>query len=47
MGLIKTIVLGQEWCFMLVIPALKRQRQDNSEFKTNLGYIARPYHGAY
>jgi hypothetical protein len=28
---------------MPVIPAFRRQRQENQEFKANLGYIAKPY----
>jgi hypothetical protein len=30
------------WWHMLVIPALRRLRQKDSEFKANLGYMVRP-----
>jgi hypothetical protein len=30
------------WWHTLVIPALRRLRQENCEFKSSLGYIARP-----
>jgi hypothetical protein len=26
-----------------IIPALRRQRQENLKFQANLGYVARPY----
>lgn len=31
--------LGQAWHLMLVIPALKRWREDHLKFKSSLGYI--------
>jgi hypothetical protein len=31
------------WWYTNVIPVLKRLRQEDPEFKTNLGYIARPF----
>jgi hypothetical protein len=34
---------GQVWWYMPVIPALRRWRQEDREFQTNLGYMARPY----
>jgi hypothetical protein len=30
------------WCYTPVIPALRRLRQEDHEFQTTLGYIARP-----
>jgi hypothetical protein len=32
----------QAWWFMPRIPALKRQRQNNHEFKASLGYKRKP-----
>jgi hypothetical protein len=33
---------SQVWCFMSIIPALRRLRQENHEFKVSLDYIVRP-----
>jgi hypothetical protein len=30
------------WWYMFVIPALRKLRQDNHEFKASLGYTVRP-----
>jgi hypothetical protein len=30
--------LSQAWCFMPIIPALRRWRQEDCEIKTSLGY---------
>jgi hypothetical protein len=34
--------MGQVWWFTPIIPTLGRLRQENHEFETSLGYIARP-----
>jgi hypothetical protein len=39
--LLKNIPLARWWC-TLVIPALRRLRQEACEFEVSLGYIARP-----
>jgi hypothetical protein len=33
--------LRVKWCCMPVIPALRRLRQEDGEFKTSLGYTAK------
>jgi hypothetical protein len=34
--------MGQMWCYIPIIPALRRVGQEDCEFKASLGYIAKP-----
>jgi hypothetical protein len=39
----RTLARHQAWWYVPVIPALRRQKQEDSKFKTSLGYKTKPY----